>query len=315
MKFADPYFFALLLAVPALLFLRSRLSRSEPSAAFPSASLLTTFRPTWRLRFRWLPTAVRVLALGLLIAGMARPQTGQAESEIEGRGIDIGLIFDTSSSMTTSRLGTESRMEVAKRVLTDFVGGRTNDRIGLVIFKDESLVLSPLTFDYGALAQLIGDVERVNLNDGTAIGLGLAEGLNLLRESTTRSRIAVLLTDGQNNNRTIEPLAAARIAESLGIRLYTVGVLESGARQGPASNVDEEALRQMAEITGGQYFGASSSEALEEIYGSIDALEKSRLNDTQFTAYNELAVYFLAAALALLCLEVGLNMGIWRRAV
>jgi Ca-activated chloride channel family protein len=122
------------------------------------------------------------------------------------------------------------------------------------------------------------------------------------------------MTDGQNNNRTVEPLAASRIAESLGIRVYTVGVLDSIARQGSGSNVDEEALRQMAEVTGGRYFGAKSSEALSEIYSSIDTLEKSRVQAAQFAAFNELGVYFLAAGLAVLCLEVGLTARFWRRA-
>ncbi len=313
MRFADPYFFVLLLAIPALLFLRLRLARRQAGAWFSNVALFAGFRPTWRVRLRWVPTAARALALALVVAALARPQTGRAENELPGRGIDIALVFDTSSSMSTS-FGKDSRLVAAQRVITEFIGGRQEDRIGLVIFRSESLVLSPLTLDYDALKRLVGDAQRVNLSDGTAIGLGLAEGLNLLRESHARSRVAILLTDGQNNDRTLDPLAAARIAETLGIRVYTIGVLDSRPRPGQPSNVDEQALRQMAEVTGGHYYGAESEEALASIYDSIDRLEKSHVGRAQFAAYDELGVYFVSAGVLLLALEVATATTIWRRA-
>lgn len=313
MRFADPYLLLLLLAVPALALLKSRIGRDKARVAFSDIGLLADYGPTWRVRLRWIPTLVRALALVLLVVALARPQQGQAESELPGRGIDIALVLDTSSSMSTL-LGGESRLTAAQRVIKDFIEARREDRIGLVIFRDDSLVLSPLTLDYDALKGLVDDVQRVNLTDGTAIGLGLGESLNLLRESRARSRVAILLTDGQNNNRTLEPLAAARIAETLGIRVYTIGILDSRARS-VGANIDEEALRQMAETTGGRYFAADSPEGLASVYESIDQLEKSRVGRTQFAAYDELAVYFLLGAVALLAVELALNATAWRRAL
>jgi len=312
--FADPYLLVLLAIIPLVVFLKSRRGREAGGGTYSDLGLLAGYRPTWRLRYRWLPTGLRALALVLVVVALARPQTGQAESELSGQGIDVALILDTSSSMATP-FGQESRLAAAQRVLNDFIDGRENDRIGLVVFRNESIVISPLTLDYDALQQLVGRVSELNLADGTAIGLGLGEALNLLRESRARSRVAVLLTDGENNNRTIEPLAAARIAETLGIRVYTIGLIDSGARRsGGQVNVDERALAEMAQLTGGRYFPAESGEALAAIYDSIDRLEKSRVGRPQFAAYDELAVYFLMAALALITAEVGLRATVWRRA-
>jgi Ca-activated chloride channel family protein len=312
MRFADPYLLALLALIPLLLLLKGRRRSNEAGASFSTLSLLAAYQATWRIRYRWLPTAVRALALALVVFALARPQTGQAESLLPGQGIDVALVLDTSSSMATD-FGGSSRLESAQRVITDFISGREEDRLGLVIFQEQSLVLSPLTLDYEALTRLVADVERINLRDGTAIGTGLGEALNLLRESTTRSRVVVLLTDGENNAGTVEPAAAARIAETLGIRLYTIGLVDSRGRASGQVNVDEQALREMAEVTGGRYFPAESEQALAAIYESIDGLEKSRVGRSQFGAYNELAVYFLAAALLMLALELALRVTVWRR--
>jgi Ca-activated chloride channel family protein len=314
MRFADPYLLVLLVLLPVLLFVKGRFSREGGAGAFSNLVLLAGFRTTWRLRYRWLPTAIRAMALVFLVTALARPQTGRAETELPGQGIDIALVLDTSSSMTTSTLGQDTRLAVAQRVLADFISGRTNDRIGLVIFREDSLVLSPLTLDYDALKRLLGDVNQVNLSDGTAIGIGLSDGLNLLRESRARSRVVVLLTDGQNNAGTIEPLVAARIAETLGIRVYTIGVIDPKTRTTNQVNVDEKALQEMANVTGGRYFPAESEQALGQIYDSIDRLEKSRVGRPQFGAYDELAPYFLVVALLLLAGELGLRATVWRQA-
>jgi Ca-activated chloride channel homolog len=313
-RFADPYLLVLLALLPLALFLKARFTKEASAGGFSNLSLLAGFTSTWRLRYRWLPTALRAGALALLVVALARPQTGRAESELPGQGIDIALVLDTSSSMTTSSLGQDTRLAVAQRVLTDFVKGRTNDRIGLVIFREDSLVLSPLTLDYDALSRLLGDVNQVNLSDGTAIGVGLSDALNLLRESRARSRLVVLLTDGENNAGTIEPLVAARIAETLGIRVYTIGVIDPRTRNTNQVNVDEKALQEMANVTGGRYFPAESEQALNQIYQSIDALEKSRVGRPQFGAYNELAKYFLVAGLLLLAGELALRTTVWRQA-
>ena len=314
MSFNDPYLLLLLLVLPVVLFLKRRAGDAALPGRFSSVSLLAGFRPTWRLRYRWLPTAIRAAALALLVVAIARPQTGQAESVLPGQGIDIALVLDLSSSMRSNSLGDGSRQEVAQRVLADFIEGRTEDRIGLVIFREESLVLSPLTLDYDALAELLVQAPQVGLSDGTAIGVGLATAVDLLRDSRARSRVAILLTDGENTAGNIEPLAAARIAETLGMRVYTIGVLAPGSRAAGQLNVNEAALREIANVTGGQYYPAESEQALAAIYDSIEKLEKSRVGRPQYGEYNELAAYFIVAALALLALELGLRATVWRQA-
>jgi Ca-activated chloride channel family protein len=312
--FDDPSLLLLLIALPLLLLFKRRAGDAATPGRFSSVALLSSFRPTWRLRYRWLPTALRGAALALLVVALARPQTGQADSVLPGQGIDIALVLDLSSSMQSSSLGTGTRQEVAQRVLTEFVEGREEDRIGLVIFREETLVLSPLTLDYDALAELLTRAPQVGLSDGTAIGNGLAAAVDLLRESRARSRVAILLTDGENTAGTVEPLAAARIAETLGIRVYTIGVLAPGARGSGQLNINETALREMANLTGGQYYPAESEQALAAIYTSIEELEKSRVGRPQYGQYNELAAYFIVVALALLALELGLRSSVWRQA-
>jgi Ca-activated chloride channel family protein len=311
--FASPYLLLVLLALPALLFLNARLGRDDARGAFSDLRLLQGMRPTWRIRYRWFPIFLRACAVALLVVALARPQKGRAETELPGQGIDIALVMDTSSSMSGTSLGNQTRLAVAQKVIKDFIAARQDDRIGLVIFQNESLVLSPLTLDYQALQSLVDNVQSVQLNDGTGIGVGLAEAVNLLRESRARSRVAILLTDGENNNPAIEPITAAKIAQTLGVRLYTIGIIDPQSRRG-AGNVNEQALGEMAKITGGRYFAADSPQALENVYANIDQLEKSRVGRTQFAAYQELAVYFLAAAVLMLAAEMVLNATVWRRA-
>jgi Ca-activated chloride channel family protein len=313
MRFAAPYLLLLLIAIPLLLVLKARFMRSSAPGTFSNVALFHGYATTWRLRLRWLPTALRALALVLMIVALARPQTGRAESQQQGEGIDIALVLDTSTSMGGS-FGQQSKLEAAQNVIKQFIQGRTNDRIGLVIFRENSLVLSPLTLDYDALTHTVDQVDQVNLTDGTAIGSGLADGLNLLRDSRARSRVAILLTDGENNAGTIQPLEAARLAETLGIHVYTIGAIDPQASGGSASNVDETALTEMARVTGGRYFAADNEGALEAIYQNIDQLEKSRVGRSQFIEYNEAASYFLVAALALLALELVLRSTLWRQA-
>jgi Ca-activated chloride channel family protein len=315
MTFAYPILLFLLLAIPPVLVLKARTGEGNGAGGFSNVALLQGFRPTWRMRYRWFPTFVRAWAIAMLIIALARPQVGEADSELAGQGIDIALVLDTSGSMTAESLAAEdSRLDVAKRVLTEFIDGRTTDRLGLVVFRAGAIVLSPLTLDYDALTAITDDVGELNLPDGTAIGVGLSDSLNLLRESRARSRVAILLTDGENNAGEIEPLEAAQIAKSLGVRVYTIGVIETGARSRGRVNVDEEALREMAELTEGRYFPAESEEALGAIYASIDQLEKSRVDRTQFGIYKEEAIYFLAAAVALLAFELLLRNTLWRQA-
>jgi Ca-activated chloride channel family protein len=311
-RFADPYLLLLLLAIPALLWLKSRLTGERAATDFSSVELLSAYRATWRVRYRWLPTLLRAGAVAMLVVALARPQQGQAESELPGQGIDIALVLDVSGSMTSTPLGEDTRLAVAQQNITDFISGRSEDRIALVIFADRSLVLSPLTLDYGALKSLVGEVEQVEVGGNTAIGMGLAEAVELLRGSRARSRVVILLTDGENNSGEVDPGQAARIAEALGVRVHTIGILD---RDNRGANVNEEVLTQMAEVTGGRYFPAASPESLANVYENIDQLEKSRVGRLQFAAYDELAWYFLAAAIGFLALELLANATVWRRAL
>ena len=281
---------------------------AEPSPALNQ--VIKDAQKEGRLDLSWLPSFFGVCALALLVVAIARPQKGQAQSELPGQGIDIALVLDTSSSMTTS-LGPDTRLGVAQRVIGNFIKSRKEDRVGLVIFRSSSLVLSPLTLDYDALDQIVQQVGEINLPDGTAIGVGLSDALNLLRESRARSRVVILLTDGENNAGDIDPQVAAHIAQTLGIRLYTIGILDASAR---GANIDANALEQMATVTGGRYFPAQSEQALSQIYAGIDQLEKSRIGRPQYGVYNELAVYFLGASLVLLALELSLRGTVWRTA-
>jgi Ca-activated chloride channel homolog len=312
MTFASPLLLLLLLLLPPLLLLKRRSGDGGGAGGFSNLGLLAFYKPTWRQRYRWLPTAVRTAAIVLLVIAIARPQIGQADSEIPGQGIDIAFVLDTSSSMSVS-MGDDSRMVVAKRVLSSFIEERTNDQLGLVIFRSNSLVLSPMTFDYEALAALVDEVDQINIPDGTAIGTGLSDGLNLLRDSRARSRAVILLTDGENNSGQIEPLQAARIAQTMGVRVYIVGVLDPGARGRGQVNVDERALQEMAALTGGRYFPAEDETGLSMVVESIDQLEKSLIGRPQFVAYNEIAPFFLIGALALMALELALRGTIWRQ--
>ena len=315
MSFAAPYLLALILVIPIVLLLRRRFLRESAAGGYSNVGLLADYRPTWRVRRRWVPSALRAAALALMIVGLARPQVGHAESVLPAEGIDIALVLDISSSMSASNLGrSETKLAVAQRVLRDFIGGRETDQLALVVFRMESLMVSPLTLDYDALSALVVESTKVNIPDGTAIGVALADAVNLMRESKARSRVIVLLTDGQNNNETIQPVDAARVAASLGVRVYTVGVIESGRPTFAGQGVDERSLQEIADLTDGIYFPAGSPEALEAIYESIDSLEKSRVSREQYASYEEIGVYFLGGGLALLTLEVLATTLVWRRA-
>jgi Ca-activated chloride channel family protein len=273
-------------------------------------------RPTWRVRLEPALLALRLISVAALIFALARPQRGEASTALEGEGIDIVLAYDVSSSMTQPFAGTETRLQAAERVLTEFITARENDRVGLVAFQGSSITLSPLTTDYAALAESAREAGKLQLRDGTAIGTALGASASVLRSSSATSRIVILLTDGENNEGELQPLAAARIAERLGVRVYTVGILATSL-QGPQSNinVDEESLRQIAEVTGGTYSRAENAATLAEVYQRIDDLEKTRVEGNEFTRYDEWAPFVLAAAAAVLALELALRTTLFRRVV
>jgi Ca-activated chloride channel family protein len=305
-----------LLALPvlAVLLWRLRPERLRGGAVLSTLGPLTQIRPAGRAR--WLPLVLllKLAGIGLLVVALARPQTVQADATVETQGIDIVLSFDISGSMQDAGLGARTKMEAAKRALKDFIDGRENDRIGLVVFKSESRIMAPLTLDYRALTQMIDEVERQNegLNDGTAIGKGIADGVSLLRNSRSKSRVIILATDGQNNEPSVPPEQAAAIAETLKVRLYTIGILTSNTRL--ETTVDEREMRSLSERTGGSYARATNADELKSIYENVANLEKSRFERQRLIRYNELLLWPLLPGVALLLLGVLLDTTWLRRA-
>lgn len=317
LRFASPWLLLMLFLVPVLaaFIWPQRRGADTPAVAMGTLAAAAGARRTWRVRLEpWL-MALRLAAVALLVLALARPQRGEAVAETGGEGIDVVLAFDTSSSMTQSFAGGKTRLEAAKDVLGDFVETRTNDRVGLVVFQGSSITLSPLTTDYAALVQSIDTADALQLRDGTAIGVALGESVNVLRGSNAASRIVILMTDGENNAGEVQPLAAARIAERLGARVYTVGVVSRTGFQSPRStlNVDEASMRSIAEVTGGTYSRAEDPDALAEVYAKIDELEKSRIEGEEFTRYAEIAPWFLAAAALVVAAELLMRFSAFRR--
>ncbi|MSQ42123.1 MAG: VWA domain-containing protein [Dehalococcoidia bacterium] len=313
MSFASPAL--LLLALPALGLLAWRLRPRTPRPAFAIAELGAARGAalgTWRLRLRVAPAVLRAFALATVAVALARPQQGLAVTTLPEEGIDVVVALDVSSSMNQLAADRTTRLAAARSVVTEFVAGLEGDRAGIVIFQSRALALAPLTLDHQALARTVSAVRSGLLPDGTAIGLGVSESLSLLRNSTARSRVVVLLTDGENNSGEVPPLEAAQVAKALGVRLYTIGFV-AGRGPGGAIGIDEAALRQMATLTGGGYYNAATREELSRAYAEIGALERSRVGERRFTTYREFAPWLAGAAVALLALELALRSTWLRR--
>jgi len=276
-------------------------------------------------RLRHLPFILRLIVLAIVIIALARPQSTSKGQNVYSEGIDIVLALDISGSMLAEDFQ-PNRIEAAKNVAQDFIGGRTNDRIGLVIFSGESFTQCPLTVDYEVLKTLIKPLKSGMIEDGTAIGLGLANAVNRLRESKAKSKVIILLTDGVNNRGEIDPITAAEIAKSFGIRVYTVGVGTIGEAPYPVQTpfgiryqmvpveIDEKVLKQVAEMTDGKYFRATDNKKLRAIYQEIDQLEKTRIEVRSYRRYTELFYSFIFVALFLLIGDVGLS-NTWLRKI
>lgn len=314
MSFASPWLLLLLPAAGVLLAARALAAPRRPRLAVADLDpLRAAAAPSWRLRLRWLPWLLRVAAIALLILAIARPQRGLALTTLPEDGIDIVVVLDVSGSMTLFAQPGDvapNKLEAAKAVITEFIESLKGDRIGLVAFQSRAILLSPLTLDHDALTRQVESAASGLIPDGTAIGLGLAEALNLLRESPARSRIAVLLTDGENNQGEVPPMQAARVAETLGVRVYTIG-LHGAARSG--SEVDVRLLQRMAAVTGAGYFDASTQHELAEAYREISRLERSRVGERRFTEFQEYGPLLAALALLALAAEAGLRAGVFRR--
>ena len=280
---------------------------------------------TVRWYLRHVPFVLRCAAVALVIIALARPQSAEENSRTDAEGIDIVMAIDVSTSML-ARDFTPDRITAAKEVAAQFVAARPADRIGLVVFAGESLTQSPLTTDKATLQTLLGRIRSGLIEDGTAIGNGLATSINRLRESDAKSKVIILLTDGVNNRGQISPVTAAQIATEYGIRVYTIGVGKRGKAPYPVVDmfgnssimqldveIDEELLQKIADETGGKYFRATDNRSLKEIYTEIDQLEKSKVEISQYVVLHEEYLVFVLAALVALALEFLINALILNR--
>ena len=326
LRFADPAYLLLLLGVPLLAWWYVVRGPSR-TGSLRYSSLAAVARADRRRTGRWRHAlfVLRSLGLAALIVAFARPQTGVTAENVTTEGVDIVLALDLSSSMLAEDLD-PNRIEAAKAVAADFVADRRNDRIGLVVFAGDAFTQVPLTLDHGIVTAVLGELETGVIEDGTAIGMGLATAVKRLQGSSAESKVVVLLTDGRNNRGEIDPVTAAQMAAALGVRIYAVGAGAEGVARVPVDDplfgrryaqmrvdVDEPTLRETADLTGGRYFRATDRASLQEIYAEIDALETTEMEVEQFTRYGELFHIPLAAGLALLVLEMTLARTVLRK--
>ena len=308
MRFADPWL--LMLALAAIPLALARWQRPAPAIAVPFAGGLAAAPASWRVRARRLLPVLRVAAVLLLVAGIARPRAGEAEALVPAEGVDIALAIDLSSSMAASSFGDgRTRLDAARDVIREFVASRERDRVGLVVFQRDALPLAPLTLDRDALDAVIAELDSTFLPNLTGIGVGIATALSLLEESVAASRIVILLTDGRQNVQSISPAEAAELAAALRVRVYTIGIVErdGGPRGITDAGVDVPLLESIADSTGAAYFEAESADDLARVYDEIASLETSRVGGETFARHRELGPWLLAAGAALLLVELALG--------
>ena len=311
MTFAHPWLFLLLLLLPLFVFLYIRRQKRPATFTLSTANAFRGMRRSLRSRLTWIPFALLLIAYSCMVAALARPQSFSNKSSSETEGINIMMSLDISGSMLARDLQ-PNRVEAAKAVASEFISSREHDNIGLVIFAGESFTQCPLTTDHAILLSLLCQVDIGLLEDGTAIGDGLATAVNRLKDQKGDSKVVILLTDGTNNAGTIDPMTAAEIAKSFGIRVYTIAVGTMGQAPYPVMTdfgieyqmmpveIDESSLRTIAETTGGSFFRATDNSSLEEIYDQIDQMEKIKLEVHNYTEKSEHFMPWLCAAL--LCL-------------
>jgi Ca-activated chloride channel family protein len=327
-RFASPVGALVLLAalaVPLWILLRQR--RRPVTLIFPSAQPFRGMPRGLAVRLRHLPLALRVIGLLLLVVAFARPQTGRQAEEVLTEGIHIALAVDISGSMRTEDFKPRNRLEVAKDVVGGFIRGRRNDLIGLVVFAANATTRCPLTLDYAVLLDLLGRVEIApREEDGTAIGMGLATAAARLKDVRGKSRVIILLTDGRNNRGQIDPLSGARLAQALGIKVYTIGVGTEGEAPYPiddpilgrryinvAADIDEETLQAIASATGGQYFRATDARALKSIFDRIDRMERTEIKVRGYVRRTERFALALYPGALLILAEILLALTVLRR--
>jgi Ca-activated chloride channel family protein len=323
-SFGQPWLLLLFLIIPFLIYWKFTKGKKQVAAIEISSTKGLYNARSWKNTVQHFPFIFRVLALSCIIIALARPQTRFDETQTEGEGIDIILCIDVSGSMTAQDFQ-PNRMEAAKKVAEDFVDHRPSDRIGVVIFAGESFTQCPLTTDHYVLKSQIAQIRNGLLEDGTAIGSGLATSVDRLRSSKAKSKIIILLTDGINNGGLIDPNTAKEIAKTFHIKVYTIGVGSEGYAPTPVStpmgivmqnekvSIDEKLLQNIAQETGGKYFRATDNSSLEHIYNEIDKMEKSKVEITTFHHYSEKFYPFIFAAMGLLLIELILRYTVFKK--
>ena len=322
--FAYPYLLLLLAGLPVLWWWVRKNEKQQTAAFIITDADTLPADKTAKVQFRQLPLVLRLLALACCIVALARPQLKNDVEVVEGQGIDIVLCIDVSGSMLAQDFQ-PNRMGAARQVALDFIERRKGDRIGIVIFSGESFMLCPITTDKAVLRQQISGIQNGILQDGTAIGSGLASSVDRLKSSTVKSKVVILLTDGENTGGLIDPQTAKELAKTFGIKVYTVGVGTRGYANTPYETptgvqiekvkvgIDEELLQQIATETGGQYYRATDNAELQKIYASIDALEKSKVQSTIFRKHTERFQPWVLAAVILVFIALLFQLTYFRK--
>ncbi|MCR4290199.1 MAG: VWA domain-containing protein [Candidatus Scalindua sp.] len=326
----DPLILCLIIILVPLILANYIFRKDSGNLRFSSLNYFKRIEQGSSVKYRHILIALRVLVIILLVFALARPQSGKAHSKVTTEGIDIVLALDVSGSMLAEDFNLKNkrrnRLYVAKEVVKDFIEWRENDRIGMVVFAGQAYTQCPLTLDYDVLLQFLEKVEIGMVEDGTAIGSAIGVCVNRLKSSKAKSKVVILLTDGRNNAGRIDPLTAAELAKTFGMKIYTVGAGTKGLAPYPVENlfglktyrsiqidIDEEGLTEIAKITGGKYFRATDTASLKEVYRQIDSLEKTKMEEAKYTEYSELFPYLLIPALGIFLFEVVLANTRFRR--
>ncbi len=325
LHFASPIYLWLLLLIPLIIIWYIFYNKKiYVPIRFSTLEGFQRTAPTLKVKLRHLPFSLRIIALILFIIGLARPQTSSSSKEIETEGIDIVISLDISGSMLAEDFK-PNRLEAAKRITEKFIDARQNDRIGLVIFSAKSFTQCPITIDHAILKNLLKQIKSGLIEDGTAIGMGLATAVDRLKDSKAKSRVIILLTDGINNTGFISPITAAELAKNFNIRVYTIGVGTIGKAPYPFQTpygiqymnvdveIDEALLKDIARTTGGKYFRATNNKALETIYNEIDSMEKTKIKQTVFLSYTDQFFIFVLVGTILIATEIIIRLIIFRK--
>lgn len=312
LEFAQPYYFLLLiLIIPVVGWRIWKRHKMQASFSIPTLQSLQNIPKSWRIRFKWLPDLLVGLAYIFLIIALARPQSSFRLNDVEVEGVDIVITLDISGSMKAMDFK-PNRLEACKNIAKEFIQGRETDRIGLVLYAGEAYSQCPVTSDHQTLLGLLDKVKFDIIEDGTAIGDGLGTAVNRLRESKAKSKIIILLSDGVNNRGYMDPLSAAEIAKNQKIKVYTIGCGSNGKAPFPGplgpvyveTEIDEPLMKAIAAETGGKYFRATNNEKLKAVYGEIDKMEKTILNEKIYENKADLFMPFLIAGIIFLIFQI-----------